>query len=295
MGMLNTLNPNIAKYYRNVPGEAVQQLLDFRERYPYQTVTVAGRPWRFIDSRNGDKALFIPAGGAMVAELSFRSIDHFAQHYRVITPDYPPINNLGELFEGFIALLDHLGVSRFYVMGGSYGGWMAQSFVRQYPERVEKLVLSAIGPPNPENSRQLARMMGWLRIMPAFLLRALIKRSFSQLAGNKSGDPDLALLWAHLQEVMAEHVGRADILAGLQRLIDQTANYAFAPGDLAEWSGRMLILFGADDPATPPERREAMRQLYPQAEVKVFEGAGHDMAVSHRQAYYEAINVFLAG
>jgi pimeloyl-ACP methyl ester carboxylesterase len=294
MDTLTMLEPKIAKIYRDVPQESLRHLLAFRQRYPYQTATIDGRKWRFLDTRRGETVLFIPAGGTMVAELSFRSIEHFAGQYRVISPDYPPIDNLHQLFEGFIALLDYLGVDKFCLMGGSYGGWIAQSFVRHSPERVQKLILTAIGPPNPENSRQLARMMRWLRIMPAFLLRALIKRSFSRLVSDKSDDPDATFLWAHLQEVMAEQVQRADILAGLQRLIDQTSNYTFAPGDLESWSGRILMLFGADDPATPPEKREAMQKLYPQAEVKVFEGADHSMAVSHREAYYGMIDAFLA-
>jgi len=162
-------NPKIAKLYRDVPEEPLNRLLSFRKQYPYQSLTIHGHEWRFIDTQHGEMALFIPAGGAMVAEVSFQSIVHFAQGYRIISPDYPPINNLGELFEGFIALLDHLDVEQFYLMGGSYGGWMAQSFVRQVPERVQKLVLSAIGPPNPENSRQLRQIMPLFRIMPAFL------------------------------------------------------------------------------------------------------------------------------
>lgn len=287
------LDPKSNSYYRELPAEVLRPLADFRARYPYQLATVAGRRWRYIDTGSGEAALFIPAGGTMVAETSFKSIAHFAQRYRVISPDYPPVDNLAELFQGFAALLDHLDVGPVYLMGGSYGGWMAQSLVRHAPQRVAKLVLTAIGPPDPENSRQLSRMMLLFRLMPMFVLRALIQRSFARLDKEGAADPDMLLLRAHVQEVMAD-MRRADIVAGLQRLVDQTANYTFTPDDLADWPGRILLLFGADDPASPPDKREAMRRLYPGAEVHVFAGATHSMAVTHREAYFGAIDAFLA-
>ena len=37
----------------------------------------------------------------------------------------------------------------------------------------------------------------------------------------------------------------------------------------------ILMLFGAEDPATPPEKRQAMEALYPKAESIVFEGGQH--------------------
>jgi pimeloyl-ACP methyl ester carboxylesterase len=287
------MDPKIARLYADVPPEAVEQLLDFRRRYPYQEVTLHGRTWRFIDTEAGQQVLFIPAGGTTIAEVSFMSIGHLAQQQRVISPDYPPVGTLEEFFAGTIALLDHLGVGRFALMGGSYGGWMAQSLVRAYPERVEKLILTAIGPPNPENSRQLAWLLPLLRIMPMFLLRGLINRSFGRLDSSQRTDPQQALLWALVNEVMTFRVGRADFVTAMRRLIDQTENYTFSPDDLDDWPGSILMLFGDGDPATSPEKRQAMKALYPRAETIVFQGGEHGIALSHQEAYFQVIDDFL--
>ena len=294
MKTITSPNPKIAKLYQDVPEESLRRLQAFRQRYPYQTITIKGRQWRFIDTQEGENALFIPAGGVTVAEVSFNSLKHFAQQYRVIAPDYPPIDNLKELFEGFIELLDHLGIDQFYAMGGSYGGWMVQSLARHYPKRIRKLVLSAIGPPNRENSQQIAKIMRWLRFMPTFLLRALINRSFSRLVSDKTDDPDLSLLRALLKEIVFYRVNREDLLTAMQRLVDQTENYTFSPDDLKDWTGSILMVFGSEDPTTPQEKRQEMRELYPQAEEKVFEGGEHGIAVSHQQEYYSVIDEFLA-
>ena len=146
MGAPISSNSKIARLYRDVPPEAVQQLRSFSERYPYQSVSLEGRQWQYIDTQAGEHPLFIPAGGTSVAEVSFKSIEHFVRNFRVISPDYPPIDNLEELFAGFDALLNHLGVKEFSILGGSYGGWIAQSLVRNHPQRVNKLVV-AVGRP----------------------------------------------------------------------------------------------------------------------------------------------------
>ena len=80
------LDPKIANLYANVPEEAVKRLLDFRQRFPYRELAIGGRTWRFVDTGDGERALFIPAGGTTIAEVSFLSIDHLAERQRVISP-----------------------------------------------------------------------------------------------------------------------------------------------------------------------------------------------------------------
>jgi pimeloyl-ACP methyl ester carboxylesterase len=133
-----------------------------------------------------------------------------------------------------------------------------------------------------------------LRIMPMFVLRGLIGRTFSRLDNSEDVNPDQALLWALVDEVLTYRVGRADLVAAMRRLVDQTENYSFKADDLKEWPGSILMLFGAEDPATPLERRQAMSELYPQAETVVFEGGQHAIALSHQEQYFRAIDDFLA-
>jgi len=287
--------PKIARLYTDVPEESLERLQLFRERYPYQAATLDGIEWRYIDSGSAKPALLVLAGGTSVAEVSFLSLEHFTERFRVIAPDYPAIEELDQLFSGMIALLDHLGVGMFYLMGGSYGGWMAQSLVRFYPHRINKLVITAVGAPDRHNGQEIARLMGWFRITPTFLLRKMLDRSFSRLETKRTENPDLALLWALVKEVLNFRLGRADILAMLQRLVDQTENFEFTPSDLEDWQGKILIVFGSADPATPPEKRSAMQELYPQAEIIVFDGGEHGIAITHQEAYFSVIDGFLAG
>jgi pimeloyl-ACP methyl ester carboxylesterase len=290
----NVGSPKPSGYYKDVPKEQLERLDAFRKRYPYASFQLEGLDWNYIDTQVGEQVVFILAGATTIAEISFNTIEHLAEGNRVIAPDYPPINNLADLFEGYIGLLDRLGIDQFVLTGGSYGGWMAQSLVRKYPERIDKVVLSAIGPPNLENSRQLAKMLWMLKLMPFGVLRSLMNRSFSRLVREGELKPEQKLMMAQLKEIMHTRVGRKDILAALLRLIDQTDHYSFEPEDLADWQGQMLILMGSEDPSTTPDKREALAKLYPRAEHVVFDGADHSVSVTHREQYYQALDEFLA-
>lgn len=286
-------NPKTAKLYEDVPTEALVRLKSFREKYPYQKITIDGKEWSYIDTREGEKTLFLLAGSTTVAEVSFLELEHFAPHYRVISPDYPPIDNLKELFDGYIKLFTHLGVEKFYTMGGAYGGWIAQSLVRQYPELIGKLVLANVGPPDKEYNQQMAKTMRWIKLTPTSVLRTSVSRSFSQMDSGDHDDPDQLLLMALTQEALLYRIQRADILTSLERLIDQTKSYSFSPADLEAWTGSILVLFSQDDPGTPQEALQAMKNLYPEADFKVLGSDEGGKISSETHHFFTTIDEFL--
>lgn len=290
---IGDLEPMTSSFYKDVPMEGIERLLAFREQYPYQVMTINKFDWHFIDTGGEGHPLLLFAGGTTIAEVSINSIERLAKSYRVIAPDYPPIDKLKELFTGFIELLDRLSLQQVYAMGGSYGGWMLQSFIRAYPERVRKAVISVVGPPNPENSDQIAKILPLVRILPMYMLRSLLNRLFTGLESERTENPDQIMIWALVKEAVYHRVQRKGFVALMKRLIDQTRNYAFTANDLADWEGKLLMLFGSDDPATPPERREAMRQLYPDADLEVIEGGQHGISMTHEAEYYGTIEKFL--
>jgi pimeloyl-ACP methyl ester carboxylesterase len=82
------------------------------------------------------------------------------------------------------------------------------------------------------------------------------------------------------------------MINGYRRVVDYDEQ-RFAPGDLDGWPGRLLLLLGDDDPATPAPVRERMQALYPTAQVHLFEGAGHATGILRREEYLAAMEAFL--
>lgn len=284
-----------SRFYTDIPAAQMQRLADFRARYPYRIAAIKGNTWRYIDTGAGDDVLVVLAGGTTKAELGFQTIERLAQRWRVVAPDYPPVATVRALEEGLIALLDELGIGQFGLLGGSYGGMMAHPLVRLFPDRVRKMVLAVTPAPSPESGQRLARTLRWLRWVPMIGLRAMLARTFRGLVQEEEPDPDTALLLAMTRDIVMTRVTRADILAAMRRVVDMNTTFTYTPDDLADWPGAVLLLFGEDDPATPPETRATLSTLYPQAEATVFEGSGHAIAITRQAEYFAAIEGFLAG
>lgn len=285
-------NPRVARLYEGISPDLVAALGRFRTRFPYQQAHVGGRPWPFMDTTSGGRVVLLLTGAAGVAELSWRSIEHLAGKNRVIAPDYPALDTMAELVDGIAAILDRPGVGPVHVIGGSYGGLVAQVFVRRHPHRTASLVLSHTLVPDRAAGAKMARVAELLKWLPERALRALFRLRLRGLF-PEGGPPELALSKALFTEIVNDRITKAQLLGLMRRVADLGTNYRFTPSDLEAWPGRILLLLGSDDPATPEPARQALAELYPRAERRVFSGFGHLTAILDQENYFAVIDQFL--
>jgi pimeloyl-ACP methyl ester carboxylesterase len=290
-------DPKIAQVYARVPADQLQRLIQFRAAHPYTETTIDGIPWRYIAAGDGPQTALLLTGALGTVESSWQTLAAFSQRpdlsqFRLIAPDYPPqVATMAALTDGIARILDHTGIDRAHVLGGSFGGYVAQVFARRHLERTGKLVISAAGPPNPERGQAINKALRWLRLLPMPILRAILNR---RLAGLLSGDhPELAITHAHVQEVVGSLMTKDGLLNGFRRAADFDLNYGSAPGAATPGPPDILLLMAEEDPSTPPGVREALQALYPHAQVHLFTGASHAMAILRQEEYLSAIASFL--
>ena len=82
--------------------------------------------------------LLLP-GGTLVPDPCFIVLDALGQRYRVIAPAYPAAHMMAELVTGLNGILDVEHIAAVNVVGSSFGGYLAQCFVRAHPDRVNSL------------------------------------------------------------------------------------------------------------------------------------------------------------
>ncbi|MDY6960233.1 MAG: hypothetical protein SVK08_13865, partial [Halobacteriota archaeon] len=70
-------------------------------------------------------------------------------------------------------------------------------------------------------------------------------------------------------------------------------NYSFLKDDLDDWPGKILIMESDDDPGFKEPVREALKTLYPQAEVHTFHNAGHTPGYTDPGEYISILRGFL--
>lgn len=261
-----------------------QQLQGFRAAHPPVTLRAAGHAWSYVRAGSGGPAMLMLGGALGRAEFAFAVIDALGGSVRVLAPDYPPVPTLRQLTDGLAAMLDAEHIRRAHVVGGSFGGVVAQAFARAHPERVASLVLSHTGAPDRAAGRGGGVRI--LRLLPAPLLRALLRRRLrATLTGT---DP----FWMRQFDAIAGGLSKQDVLSRVLLAAEFGARYGDAPVPLRPLYP-VLIVEADDDPLFTPKKRAALHAVYPGAAVHVFHGTGHAAAVLRPAEYAAVIRGFV--
>jgi pimeloyl-ACP methyl ester carboxylesterase len=230
--------------------------------------------WRYRAGGSGAQTVLVLTGALGLAEFSFQQIHLLAPHFRILAPDYPPIDSLADTVDGLIALLDVERVQHAHVVGGSFGGMLAQALVRRAPNRVSSMVLSHTGAADGRRRRGA----GIIGLLPGPLLRAMLGARLGKTL--TAADP----FWRrYFQEAIAR-LSKADIMSRI-RIQAQFSASVHRPEDLAGWPGRVLIVEADDDPLIRQAQGERLRALYPRSDTYRFQGTGHAAAILEPEAY----------
>ena len=283
--------PQIASLYARVPADRLEEFQAFRRAFPYEDTTYDEVTWPYLTGGQGEPPLLLLSGALAIPDISWTSIANLAARRRVIVPAYPPVTTMDSLADGIAAVLRHQGVAQAHVLGGSYGGFVAQVLVRRHPQLARSLVLSHTLAPYPETAARLRPFARLVRWMPKGLVRPLMRRVFRSMMPEWS--EETACLLAIFDELVGFALTKKDVIGILERTVDYSVR-SFTPEDLAEWPGKVLLVFGEEDPATPPEVRQRLASLYPGCHVHRFEGAGHTTSGTHQDEYAAVIEDFLS-
>jgi pimeloyl-ACP methyl ester carboxylesterase len=185
-------------------------------------------------------------------------------------------------------LLDALHVARADVIGHSLGSIIAQTFAEYWPGRTRRVVLiSSTGGPRP----------GSPPAKPKFDYAAEIRKLKEPI------DPDSPFMiewWSSPTAVDEDFIRRqrrdaaAIPLRVWLAVLDQGTVYSDLQRTLSMLKAPTLLVWGSRDPIMDEEARATLRQGLPHAQVKVFEGLGHNPFWEDPQACADLIDAFLA-
>ncbi|GAB4153126.1 MAG: alpha/beta hydrolase [Candidatus Promineifilaceae bacterium] len=230
-----------------------------------------------------------------------KMVPGLARHFRVITYDNRGVGETDKpagpytaelLADDAAALLTALGIERAAVMGHSMGGFVAQAFALQYPQRLTHLILSAtnFGGPNhvPVTPEALAVLMD-MSGDPMQRLRRGIE--VSTAPGFAAAQPELLAEWLAYRAAHPLHLAgyQAQLAIGL-RLATEAAAFE---GRLPQVRTPTLILFGAADKVVPPANAGLLAAQIPDSRVEILAGAGHFFPLEMPAAANAAIIAFL--
>jgi len=171
-------------------------------------------------------------------------------------------------------LLDALGVQKADIVGHSLGSIIAQTFAEEWPERTGRVVLiSSTGGPPPGAARQ----------PPQFDFAAEIRKLKEPIEPDS---PFMIAWWDSPTPVDPDFIRRQrKDAAGIPlrvwlAVLDQGLSSAGIPGALSSTlpllKAPTLLIWGSKDPLMEESVRKTLRDGLPNAQVKVFDGLGHN-------------------
>lgn len=211
-----------------------------------------------------------------------RQAEDLADRVEVTVGDLTRDDTLGAMAERVLAAAP----ARFALAGLSMGGYAAMEIMRRAPERVERLALldTTALPDLPEQTQRrrdavaLARAGGFDKIMPA-MLPLLVHP-------DRLDDPAVA----GLAKDMARAVG-AEAFARQQAAIMARPD---SRESLTAVRCPTLVLCGAEDGLTPPDRHDEMAALISGARRVTIAHCGHLSPLERPEAVTAALREWLS-
>jgi pimeloyl-ACP methyl ester carboxylesterase len=252
-------------------------------KFARETYTVDGVKTVVHTAGSGEPLVFFHGGGTVEG---FDFAEAWTDRFRVIVPyhpgfgesgDDPTFTDLHDYVMHYLELFDALKLDRFNLVGLSFGGNLAARFASEHSHRVKKLGLIApygmIDPVNPALD---------ILAVPGEQLLPLLVSNFDVLEKRLPEKPDLDFAAAGYREfttvarLLWERPGDPKFMRYLHRIRMPT-----------------MIVWGEEDKIVPVGQAETWRKFIPNADIRIYKGAGHLVHLERSEAV-DALARFLA-
>lgn len=266
-----------------------------------QTITVNGIPFAYRDTgpATGVPLVLFNHWGAVLDNFDPAIIDGLAQTRRVITTDYRGIGGsggsapltVGEMADDAIQLIYALGLETVDVLGFSLGGFVAQDIALKAPDLVRRLILTGTGPAGGSGIDKVGSVTWPLMFKGLLTLRD--PKFYLFFTSTPNGRRSASL---YLQRLKARKKNRdkgPTPSAFLRQLKAITAWGKQAPQDLRRLRTPTLIVNGDNDIMVPSVNSSALAKRIPNAQLVIYEDAGHGGIFQHHADVVAKAQAFL--
>jgi pimeloyl-ACP methyl ester carboxylesterase len=196
------------------------------------------------------------------------------------TPPPPTAWSVGNYAEWIIQLLNSLGMQRVHIIGHSFGGRVAIKLASQWPEYVDKLVLTdsaGILPPRPLLYRLRAG-------------RYKVVKRFANAPWTPSVVSRWAASWMRSQGSSDYQQTTGTVRTSFIRVVNEDLRDL-----LPTIKAPTLLIWGDHDEDTPLSDGQLMETLIPDAGLVVFKDAGHYAYLEQSARFCHIVRTFFRG
>jgi pimeloyl-ACP methyl ester carboxylesterase len=247
----------------------------------------SGPPVLFSHGLLWDTRLFAPQVAALRDRYRCIAWDHRGQGRSPVTADGYDMDTLAA---DAAALIERLGIAPVHYVGLSMGGFVGLRLAIRRPELLRSLTLIDTSA-EPEPAANLPRYRLLNLIARVFGIGIVVDRVMPILFGPSFlADPARATERAEYRRRLA---GNHRI--GITRAVAGVIGRAGVAEQLHRIGTPTLVLVGAEDSATPPDKAAALQRGIAGARMLVVPAAGHTSTLENPVFVTAAIAEFLAG
>lgn len=265
------------------------------------TFTIDNKSMHFLDKGEGPVLVF---GHSYLWDSAMWApqVDALSQHYRCIVPDLwshgqsdsapEKTRSLRDYADDVLALLDHLNIENFSVIGLSVGGMWGAELALKAPARMQSLVLmdTFIGfEPEVSHAKYFAMLdtIADLQVVPAPMVDVITPMFFARNAEENS------------PELVAQFRSHLASLQGPQALdITRIGRMVFGRRDTFEDVEKLtlptLVMVGAEDSPRPPLEAQLMHDAIDGSKYVIIPAAGHISNLEQPEFVTKQLVEFLA-
>ncbi|HEX7953603.1 MAG TPA: alpha/beta hydrolase [Burkholderiales bacterium] len=268
---------------------------------PTRNVNAAGTTfvYRRLGPAIGVPVVMLNHWGAVLDNFDPRIVDGLADTRPIIAIDYRGVGASGgkapltvaEMAKDTIALIRALRLDQVDLFGFSLGGFVAQDIARQEPGLVRKMILTGTGPAGGEGIDKVGPV-SWPLIIKA-MLTFRDPKIYLFFTSTANGRQAAKAFLERLKERKVDRDKSVTIGVFLRQLKAIKAWGLQAPQDLGSIQKPVLVANGDHDIMVPSINSTDLARRLPNAELVLYEDAGHGGIFQHRQALVETARAFL--
>ena len=242
-------------------------------------------------------------GGLGLDHALYRDFDRLGARLRLVYYDHrgngrsgrPDLSTLTmpQLADDAAALIDRLGGDRVFVLGHSYGGFVAQEFALRHPDRVAGLVLIDTTPGGPGCAERPADLIG--PPLPAELARAMSSAPPPSDAAFAVGFRPLLRYYLHRiePEIVASKFDQVIFSAAAMTRSMQVLGSWSSVDRLPLITAPTLVLVGRHDVVTAPVHARRISRAVAGSELVEFAESGHFPWWEQPDAFFAVVDGWL--
>jgi len=218
-------------------------------------------------------------------------INYLRKNYRIISPDLPGFgnsnkakskNNINDMAKIILNCLKEKKIDKFFLLGHSMGGMIAQEMTKLVGEKIEKLICYGTG------------AMGNI---PGRFETINESRNRLKKDGLKNTAFRIAKTWFVEEDrsknfYLCEEAGKSTNLEAADNALVAMENWNGIK-DLKNIKNPTLIIWGNKDKAYNYDQVSILNKNIPNNEISIFENCSHNVHLEKPEEFNECINKFL--